>query len=101
MREMYMLGRTKLGLGGTSENSVIAKCGIALVHTGQDRRRSGKRKAGPISGEGESQRRPGLTIDRIVVPEQGRAYTPNGISLYAGWLLLTANFGEFTFHALR
>jgi hypothetical protein len=35
-----------------------------------------------------------LTIDRIVVPERGRVYTPNGISLYARWLLLAATFGE-------
>jgi hypothetical protein len=33
------------------------------------------------------QRAPGLTIDPIVVPRRAGAHTPNGISLYARWLL--------------
>jgi hypothetical protein len=33
-----------------------------------------------------------LTIDQIVVPRRTHANTPNGVFLYAGWLLLRANF---------
>jgi hypothetical protein len=40
------------------------------------------------SGEGESQRASGLTINLIVVQGLARAHTPNGVSLYARWLLL-------------
>jgi hypothetical protein len=58
-----------------------------------------KRKAG-LSLEGKIQRAPGLTIDQIVVPRRTQADTPNGVSLYAGWLLLRANFAEFPFYAL-
>jgi hypothetical protein len=36
---------------------------------------------------GEIQRAPGLTIDQIIVRRQTGARTPNGVSLYAGWLL--------------
>ena len=50
-----------------------------------------------LSREGESQRRPGLTIDQIVVPQRERICTPNGVFLYARWLLLRANFLEFPF----
>src|SRR5215211_969230 len=36
---------------------------------------------------GEIQRAPSLTIDQIIVPRHTGAHTPNGVSLYAGWLL--------------
>jgi hypothetical protein len=39
------------------------------------------------SERGKIQRVPGLTIDLNVVPRRVRAYTPYGVSLYAGWLL--------------
>ena len=38
---------------------------------------------------------PGLTIDQIVVLRRTYAYTPNGVSLYAEWLLLRAKFVEY------
>src|SRR5215217_6889413 len=44
----------------------------------------GNRKAGPL-WEGEIQKEPGLTIDRIVVSGRTRAHTPDGVSLYARW----------------
>ena len=59
-----------------------------------------KRKAG-LSLEGEIQRAPGLTIDQILVPGRTQANTPNGVSLYAGWLLLRANFAEFPFYVVH
>jgi hypothetical protein len=37
---------------------------------------------------GEIQKAPGLTIDQIVVSKRTQGCTPNGISLYARWLLL-------------
>ena len=49
---------------------------------------------------GEVQRAPGLTIDQIIVPRRIQAHTPNGVSLYAGWLYLRTNFAEFPFHTL-
>ena len=52
-------------------------------------------------GGGKVQGPPGLTIDQIVVPRRTQAYTPNGVSLYAGWLLLRANFVELRTRELR
>src|SRR5215208_134525 len=49
------------------------------------------RKARLLFGGGD-QRAPGLTIDQIVVSRGTQAYTPHSVSLYAGWLLLRANF---------
>jgi hypothetical protein len=37
--------------------------------------------------EGEIQKAPSLTIDQIVVLRQTGVHTPNGVSLYVGWLL--------------
>jgi hypothetical protein len=39
-------------------------------------------------GRGEDKKAADFTIGRIVVPGQGRSYTPHGISSYAMWLLL-------------
>jgi hypothetical protein len=47
-----------------------------------------QQKSRAALGGGKIQRAPGLTIDQIVVPRRTRAYTPNGVSLYARWLLL-------------
>jgi hypothetical protein len=58
-----------------------------------------KRNARLLFG-GEIQRAPGLPIDQIIVTRTSQAYTQNGVSLYARWLLVRANFGEFAFHAL-
>jgi hypothetical protein len=44
------------------------------------------RKAG-LPGRGKVQETPGLTIDQIVVSRRAGAYTPDGVSLYARWLL--------------
>jgi hypothetical protein len=60
----------------------------------------GNRKAGPLWEEGDS-KADGLTIDQIVVSKRTQAYTPSGLSLYAKWLLLGANFAEFVFYDVR
>ena len=59
-----------------------------------------QQKSRALSLEGEIQRAPGLTVDQIVVLRRIQAHTPNGVSLYAGWLLLRVRFAEFPFHAL-
>ena len=45
-------------------------------------------KPGCSLWRGEIQKEPGLTIDQIVVSKRTQRCTPNGISLYAKWLLL-------------
>src|SRR5215213_11262376 len=60
----------------------------------------GNRNAGPL-WEGEVQRAPGLTINRIVVSGRTRAHTPNDISLYARWLFLRTNFFELRHGEVR
>jgi hypothetical protein len=52
------------------------------VNRSQDHLR-GKRKAGPL-WEGEIQRAPGLTINRIVLSGRTRAHTPFGVSFMPG-----------------
>src|SRR5918994_5910884 len=53
----------------------------------QDRWR-GQEKSRAALWRGEIQKAPSLTINQIVVPRQTGAHTPNGVSLYARWLLL-------------
>jgi hypothetical protein len=61
-------------------------------HTGSGAGNRKPEKPGCPSSEGVRWR-PDLTDDQIVLPRRIRAYTANELSL--------ANFGEFTFYALR